>query len=78
MVTEIVPENQVQLDLLDTVDREKHSKLMEVIDELTDRFGRSKVRVATQGTDNSWQLNSDYKSPCYTTKIKDLQQVWMA
>ncbi|WP_299754312.1 Y-family DNA polymerase [uncultured Pontibacter sp.] len=78
MVTEIVPENQVQLDLLDIVDREKHSKLMEVIDELTDRFGRSKVRVATQGTDNSWQLNSNYKSPCYTTKIKDLQQVWMA
>jgi DNA polymerase V len=46
----------VQLDLLDAVDRNKHVKLMQVIDGLTDSFGRSKVRVATQGIDNSWQL----------------------
>lgn len=45
IVSEIVPENQVQLDLLDTVDRDKHARLMGVIDGLTDRFGRSKVRV---------------------------------
>ncbi|WP_266202353.1 Y-family DNA polymerase [Pontibacter kalidii] len=77
IVTGIIPENQVQLALLDTVDRQKHAKLMEVVDGLTDRFGRSKVRVATQGTDNTWKLKSEYKSPCYTTKIGELQQVWV-
>ena len=39
IVTEIVPENQIQLDLLDTMDRDKHAKLMGVIDDMTDRFG---------------------------------------
>ncbi|WP_363322061.1 hypothetical protein [uncultured Pontibacter sp.] len=30
IVTEIVPENQIQLAILDTVDRCKHTKLMQV------------------------------------------------
>lgn len=76
-VTEIVPENQIQLDLLDTVDRDKHSKLMDVIDNMADRFGRGKVRVATQGTDNSWQLKSDFKSICYTTRLSEIQTVYV-
>jgi DNA polymerase V len=76
IVTEIMPSNQIQLDLLDTVDRKKHSKLMEVMDGLTDRFGRNKVKVATQGLDGTWQLKSDFKSPCYTTRLSDIQTVY--
>lgn len=75
IVTEIIPENQIQLDLLDTVDRDKHSRVMKVMDGLVDRFGRSKVQVAAQGTMKSWILKSDYKSPCYTTRITDIAQV---
>ncbi|MFD3003513.1 Y-family DNA polymerase [Pontibacter toksunensis] len=77
VVTDIVPENQVQLDLLDTVDREKHAKLMEVIDGLTDKFGRGKVSVATQGVDKSWLLRSDMKSPCYTTRLSEIPSVYV-
>ncbi|PVY42838.1 uncharacterized protein DUF4113 [Pontibacter virosus] len=77
IVSEIVPDNQVQLDLLDTVDRDKHARLMGVIDGLTDRFGRSKVRIATQGVDNTWMLKSDFKSPCYTTRIDEIQKVYV-
>jgi DNA polymerase V len=72
-----VPENQVQLGLLDTIDREKHARLMGIMDDLTDRFGRGKVRVATQGLYNTWQQRSDYKSPCYTTRISELQTVYV-
>ncbi|GGG18337.1 Y-family DNA polymerase [Pontibacter amylolyticus] len=75
IVTEIIPDNQIQFDLLDTVDRDKHSKLMNVMDKLTDRFGRSKVQVAAQGTNKSWILKSDYKSPCYTTRMAELPTV---
>ncbi|MBX0333424.1 Y-family DNA polymerase [Pontibacter sp. HSC-14F20] len=77
IVSEIVPDSQIQLDLLDTVDRDKHARLMQVVDVLTDRFGRSKVRVATQGIDNSWQLRSEFKSPCYTTRIDEIQKVYV-
>ncbi|GAB3812825.1 Y-family DNA polymerase [Pontibacter rugosus] len=76
-VTDIVPENQIQYDLLDKVNRDKHSKLMGVIDNLSDRFGRSKVRVATQGFKNTWQLKSDFKSPFYTTKLNDIPTVYL-
>lgn len=72
IVTEIIPENQIQHDLLDTVDRDKHSRLMGVLDELTDRFGRSKVMVAAQGVNKSWSLKSDYRSPYYTTRLCDV------
>ncbi|MER2997395.1 Y-family DNA polymerase [Pontibacter populi] len=72
IVTDIVPERQIQYDLLDTVDRDKHTKLMKVMDGLTDRFGRSKVQVAAQGLSKSWILKSDYMSPCYTTRINEL------
>ncbi|WP_162427882.1 Y-family DNA polymerase [Pontibacter pudoricolor] len=77
IVTEIVPEHQIQFDLLDTVDREKHNNLMKVMDGLTDRFGRSKVQVAAQGISKSWILKSDYKSPCYTTRITELPIVYI-
>ncbi|SFH16523.1 Y-family DNA polymerase [Pontibacter chinhatensis] len=76
IVTEIVPERQVQLNLLDTVDREKHGRLMEAVDGLTDRFGRGKVWVAAQGVDNSWQLKSEFKSPSYTTRLSEIQTVY--
>ncbi|MCC9168644.1 Y-family DNA polymerase [Pontibacter harenae] len=77
IVTGIIPEDNIQLGLLDTVDREKHARLMGVIDGMTDRFGRGKVKVATQGLDNSWQLRSDYLSPCYTTRIGEIQTVYV-
>ncbi|GAB3533048.1 Y-family DNA polymerase [Pontibacter brevis] len=77
IVTEIVPENQIQLDLLDTVDRDKHAKIMDVIDSMTDRFGRGKVAVATQGVDKAWLLRSDFKSPCYTTRLSEIQTVYV-
>lgn len=76
-VTEIVPENHVQLDLFDDTDREKQKNLMSVMDNLSARFGKGKVKVATQGIDNSWQLKSEYKSPCYTTRINDLPTVYL-
>jgi DNA polymerase V len=59
IVTEIIPENQIQYDLLDTVDRDKHNRLMHVLDVLTDKFERSKVQVAVQGLSKEWILKSD-------------------
>ncbi len=76
-MTDIVPQNQVQQGLLDTLNREKHAKLMEVIDGLTDRFGRGKVSVATQGVEKAWLLRSDMKSPCYTTRLSEIQTVYL-
>jgi DNA polymerase V len=61
LLAEIIPENQIPYDLLDTIDRKKHHKLMDVIDGLSSRFNRDIVIVATQGNDKSWHLRCEHK-----------------
>jgi DNA polymerase V len=74
-LTEVVPDNQIQFDLLDSVDRVKHSSIMQTIDRLTSRYGRDTVKVASQGYDNSWQLKCERRSPFYTTRLSDIAVV---
>jgi DNA polymerase V len=72
IVSELRSQNQVQTSLLDTVDREKHQRLMQTLDKLNSAWGRDKVTSAAQGTTRPWQLKCERKSPCYTTQLKDL------
>ena len=74
IATEIVPEKNVQLNLLNTTDHFKHHNLMEAIDEITRKLGKDAVRVARQGTaeKKDWHLKKEHKSPCYTTRLEDI------
>jgi len=74
IATEIVPEKNVQLNLLDTTNHFKHHNLMEAIDEITRKLGKDAVRVARQGTakKKDWHLRKEYHSPCYTTWLEDI------
>ncbi|SIT82462.1 Y-family DNA polymerase [Pontibacter indicus] len=72
IVSELRPQNQVQTSLLDPVDRDKHQRLMQVLDKLNSTWGRDKVTCAAQGTTRPWQLKCEKKSPCYTTQFKGL------
>ncbi|WP_210466825.1 Y-family DNA polymerase [Rufibacter roseolus] len=76
ILTEIVPEDRIQLDLLDKVNREKHGSIMETLDRLNARYGRNAVKVATQGFDPSWQLKCERRSPCYTTRLSEIPTVY--
>ncbi|WP_242928353.1 Y-family DNA polymerase [Pontibacter vulgaris] len=75
IVSELRPQNQVQASLLDTIDRDKHQRLMQALDKLNSSWGRDKVTCASQGTTRPWQLKCEKKSPCYTTKFKELLRV---
>ncbi|MBF8965147.1 Y-family DNA polymerase [Pontibacter sp. FD36] len=72
IVSELRPQNQVQTSLLDTVDRDKHQRLMQTLDKLNGALGRDTVTCAAQGTTRPWQLKCEKKSPCYTTQLKGL------
>jgi Nucleotidyltransferase/DNA polymerase involved in DNA repair len=72
MVMGIVPVSQVQGSLFDTVDREKHKRLMKAVDNLNDSYGRDKLRLAVQGTGRKWKLKQERLSPCYTTRLNDI------
>ena len=77
IVSDIVPENQVQLSLFDGINREKRKSLMSSVDRINRRVGKNKVRLAVQGFDRKWRLRQEHLSPCYTTRFADLLTVYL-
>lgn len=75
IVSEITPERPMQGNLFDTRDREKHSRLMRVMDSLNAGYGRQKVKIASQGFDRKWKLKNEKLSPCYSTKLQDVLEI---
>jgi DNA polymerase V len=74
VLTGIIPEEAVQLDLYDTTDRMKHSRLMKVMDEVNTRIGRGTLSVATESAEGI-RMNRQRLSPQYTTKWSDIPLV---
>jgi DNA polymerase V len=74
VVTGIMPEKNVQLNLLDQTDHFKQHTLMQAIDEITQKLGKDCVRSARQGTTTpkDWNLRREHVSPCYTTRLNDI------
>jgi DNA polymerase V len=72
VVSEIIPECGHQTGLWDDANREKSSKLMEVIDKINKKSGPGQLKFAIQGTDESWKMRQENLSPHYTTKWSDI------
>jgi DNA polymerase V len=75
MLMDICNENAVQGNLFDTVDREKHKRLMNVLDAVNDYYGRNTLKFAAMGDGKAWKINQLRLSPAYTTKISDFPKV---
>lgn len=76
IVTEIVPENAVQVDLFDNKDRRKSTQLMSAIDSINHYYQSKKVRFAIEGFDNEkWSLRRQLLSPNYTTKLSEVIKI---
>lgn len=75
IVHEISPENQMQLNIFDTVDRSKRKSLMKAYDTINNKMGRDTVRLTVQGYDRKWKMRQEQLSPCYTTRITELLEV---
>jgi len=80
IVSELCPETQAQLPLLDATDREKHRRLMQVMDNINAKWGKETVTAAAQGVyeknednrKNPWKMKSAYRSNRYTTHLEEL------
>lgn len=72
--SELVPKDGTQRDLFDTVDREKHARLMKAVDAANRHFGRNKVVVASQGFE-PLKMNRNHLSRNYTTEWDDILTV---
>lgn len=75
IVMNIVPNNAVQLNLFDTVDRVKQTHIMTALDDVNKKMGKNTVKLAVQGYQNKstgWQMERNMLSPCYTTRWNEL------
>lgn len=72
IVSGIVPDTQVQTGLFDKVDRDRHEKLMGVMDKMNETYGRNTVKLAIQGTGRKWKLRQEQLSPAYTSDWNEI------
>lgn len=72
IIIDIVPDNAIQQNMFDNVDRERQNKLMEVVDRLNSGFSRNNLSLAIQGGRRKWKLKQELLSPCYTTRLSDI------
>ncbi len=78
VVSEIVPQEEVQTSFLDAVDRDKQQHLMQALDAVTGRFGDKALHLAATGSKSrreSWHMNQNQLSPRYTTRWGDILRV---
>lgn len=68
----IIPRCHIQTGLFDKVDREKHRRLMQVVDTVNRQFGDNTLHLGVERNIPVWQARQDFLSPCYTTSFKDL------
>ncbi|MDD2289896.1 MAG: Y-family DNA polymerase [Bacteroidales bacterium] len=74
ILTGIIDDNAVQLDLYDTTDRLKHARLMQVMDQVNTRIGRGTLAMATESAEGI-KMNRQHLSPQYTTRWSDIPVV---
>ena len=75
IVGRIIPDSQVQLSLFNKIDRNKRKEINSIIDNINNKIGVNKVKIAIQGLDRKWKLKQEKLSPCYTTRFTDILEV---
>ncbi|MDO9233596.1 MAG: Y-family DNA polymerase [Methylotenera sp.] len=77
MLGEIVPLDGVQTDLFSQVQSNpKSDQLMAAMDAINKKWGRSAIKVASEGFAKPWAMRQENKSPCWTTKWEDLPVIY--
>jgi len=74
MVSNIIPQEQVQGNLFDKIDRGKHGRLMQVMDNINEYGGRGSIRLASQSYSKGLSKRESL-SPEYTTKWSDILEI---
>lgn len=72
LLTGLVPEQQIQMNLFDARDRERAKTLMQTIDQVNARLGSGALQYAVAGFHPGWQMRRSRMSPRYTTNWDEL------
>lgn len=75
ILMDILPEEFVQKDLFDPIDREKQRRLTKAVDHIIQRNGRHSIQVATQGNGYKANIRQEYLSRRYTTNLNEIIEI---
>ncbi|KAA5545787.1 Y-family DNA polymerase [Adhaeribacter rhizoryzae] len=80
ILSEFMPEHQVQTNLFDTTDRDKSQKLMQALDKINAKMGTNEwavnvVGYATAGLKKDWKMTVSHRSDRYTTHWPEILKV---
>jgi DNA polymerase V len=75
ILSEFVPEANVQQNFFDKTSRTKHSAIMRLMDELNGTMGRDTIRIATHGYENRWKLRQEMLSKRFTTRFDEILEI---
>jgi DNA polymerase V len=71
----LVKKDFMQTDFFGNYDSLKEDTYMKVIDQINRFQGKGTVKFASSGIDQFWQMLSQMKSPCYTTRWSELKRI---
>lgn len=75
MLLDIIPSRTCQRDLFIDDVKMDNSKLMNVLDNINQKYGRQAIQFAICGYQKSWSMSQQKVSPSYTTKWTDILTV---
>lgn len=75
ILSDIIPQDQVQMNIFNDTDRLKQKNLFKIVDRINATDGRDTIRLASQGKERKWKLKQERLSKRYTTKWNDLLEI---
>lgn len=72
ILSDICPDNAIEGNLFDTIDRSRQAELQQAIDKINAMHGHNCVRMAVQGHDKRWKLKTEHISKRYTTNWDEI------
>ena len=71
IVTGLVPTDNHQLDMF-ARENPKHQPLMKAIDDLNNKYGDQKLKLANQDLGKTWKMRQEHLSKQYTTQFNEI------
>lgn len=75
IVSDIIPEGAIQMQLFDPIDRVRQASLAKAIDEINRKNGQRTVHVAVEGNGIDEMHKRQFLSRQFTTNINDIIEV---
>jgi DNA polymerase V len=75
IVTGLIPEQEVQLNLFTEWNGPKHNQVSELLDRINRYYGSGTLRLASEGFRKRWAMKRENVSPNYTTDWGDILRV---